>query len=203
MAGSSALPPLATVAGLDLARYMGRWYEIASPTAGLTSPACRFQPADTTNTRATYELRPDGCVSVLNETFKADGTLASIAGKAWKNDPDSPASEFTVQFWVPPFLPLIPVRGDYWVMDVAEDYSYALVGQPKREYLWVLSREEELAEEAYRKLLEKATGMGYDVSKLRKTAHLPDVGKRDDSGASRDSFWWYLKSLFGGNSSSG
>jgi len=192
MSASSTLP---TVSGLDLARYMGRWYEIASMPS-------RFQPSDTTNTRATYELQSDGNVSVLNETFKSDGTLVSISGKAWKNDPKSDAAEFTVQFWVPPFLPLIPVRGDYWVMDIAEDYSYAMVGQPKREYLWVLSREEELGEETYKALLDKASDAGYDVSKLKRTKHLPDVGKKDTSGAHRDGFWWYFKGLFGGNSGS-
>ena len=65
----------------------------------------------------------------------------SSQGSAWKVDPKSPEAKLMVRFWVPPFLPLIPVNGDYWVMDVdKEGYTYALVGQPSRKFLWVSSR---------------------------------------------------------------
>jgi len=134
---------------------------------------------------------------VLNETFKGDGTLASISGSAVKNDKDSDEAKFTVQFWVPPFLPVIPVKGDYWVIDLAEDYSYALVGQPKREYLWLLSREESLPDEIYTKLLQTAQSVGYDTSKLKKTTHLPNVGTSEVG--KKDGFWWWITGMFGGN----
>ncbi|BBH08587.1 temperature-induced lipocalin [Prunus dulcis] len=125
-------------------RYMGRWYEIASFPS-------RFQPKNGENTRATYTLRDDGTVNVLNETW-SDGKRSSIEGTAYKADPSSEEAKLKVKFYVPPFLPIIPVVGDYWVLFIDEDYQYALIGQPSRNYLWF-----------------KGPRMEYDVSKLHKT----------------------------------
>lgn len=118
------------VKGLDLERYMGRWYEIACFPS-------RFQPKDGENTRATYTLNPDGTsINVLNETFTG-GKRGFIEGSAYKADPNSDEAKLKVKFYVPPFLPIIPVVGDYWVLFIDSDYQYALVGQPSRKYLWV------------------------------------------------------------------
>lgn len=117
------------VKGLDLQRYMGRWYEIASFPS-------RFQPKSGVDTRATYTLRDDGTVHVLNETW-TDGKRSSIEGTATKADPNSDEAKLKVKFYVPPFLPIIPVVGDYWVLYIDDDYQYALIGQPSRKYLWV------------------------------------------------------------------
>lgn len=117
------------VRNLDLERYAGRWYEIACFPS-------RFQPKTGTNTRATYTLNPDGTVKVVNETW-ADGRRGHIEGTAWRADPASDEAKLKVRFYVPPFLPLIPVTGDYWVLHIDADYQYALVGQPSRNYLWV------------------------------------------------------------------
>ncbi|KAK3285390.1 calycin super protein [Cymbomonas tetramitiformis] len=114
---------LKVIQNLDLKKYMGRWYEIAKVPS-------RFQPSNGTDTRATYKLQDDGVtVSVSNETF-IKGSRTGIEGKAWKNDPSDPDAKFTVQFWVPPFLPVYPVQGNYWVLDVGKDYEYAVVGEP-------------------------------------------------------------------------
>eukprot|EP00850_Spirogloea_muscicola_P000265 SM000001S04667 [mRNA] locus=s1:1607224:1607936:+ [translate_table: standard] len=123
---------LRTVRGLDLQRYAGRWYEIACLPS-------RFQPSGGVNTRATYTPQPDGTMRVLNETWTRGGaSRAAIEGKAWLVDSASDEAKLVVQFRVPPFLPLFPVNGDYWVMDLdADGYSWALVGQPSRKYLWV------------------------------------------------------------------
>ena len=130
------LPLLRVVSGVDLERYQGVWYEIASVPS-------RFQPKDGKNTTATYSLRPenDGRLHVLNQTWTAGGSKsASIQGWAWKADPASADAKFLVRFWVPPFLPLFPVTGDYWIMRLDEEhYNWALVGQPSRTYLWVSS----------------------------------------------------------------
>jgi len=115
--------------GVDLQRYMGRWYEIASFPS-------RFQPKNGANTRATYTLKEDGSVHVLNETF-SDGKRGFIEGTAYKADPNSDEAKLKVKFYVPPFLPIIPVVGDYWVLFLDQDYQYALIGQPSRKYLWV------------------------------------------------------------------
>lgn len=117
------------VKGIDLERYMGRWYEIASFPS-------RFQPKDGVNTRATYTLKPDGTVNVLNETWSG-GKRSYIEGSAYKADPNSDEAKLKVKFYVPPFLPIIPVVGDYWVLYLDSDYQYALIGQPSRKYLWV------------------------------------------------------------------
>eukprot|EP00897_Mesotaenium_endlicherianum_P007272 jgi/Mesen1/6573/ME000336S05791 len=182
--------PVEVVTGLDLQRYMGRWFEIASMPS-------TFQPKTGTNSRANYTLRPDGTVGVVNETW-TNAVRASIEGKAWKVDAKSEEAKFIVQFWVPPFLPLFPVRGDYWVMALdKENYTYALVGQPSRKFLWVLSRTPQMADETYAKLMEVATEQGYDVSKLKKTEH-PE-GVVDGDGARKDDthgFWWF-RSMFG------
>ncbi|KAI3446781.1 hypothetical protein Pfo_003446 [Paulownia fortunei] len=117
------------VKGLDIERYMGRWYEIASFPS-------RFQPKSGVDTRATYTLNPDGTVHVLNETW-TDGKRGFIEGTAYKADANSDEAKLKVRFYVPPFLPIIPVTGDYWVLHIDGDYQYALIGQPSRRYLWV------------------------------------------------------------------
>ncbi|MCE7766625.1 hypothetical protein GQL56_28775, partial [Pseudomonas putida] len=78
-------------------------------------------------------------------------------------------AKLKVKFYLPPFLPIIPITGDYWVLYIDDDYKYALIGQPSRNYLWILCRKTHLDEEKYNMLIEKAKEVGYDVSKLRKT----------------------------------
>lgn len=128
MAGNA----MEVVKGVDLERYMGRWYEIASFPS-------RFQPKNGANTRATYALNPDGTVKVLNETWTDGGKRGFIEGTAYKADPGSDEAKLKVRFYVPPFLPIIPVTGDYWVLALDGDYQFALIGEPSRRYLWVMS----------------------------------------------------------------
>lgn len=209
---------------MDLERYMGRWYEIACfPST--------FQPKTGTNTRATYTLNPDGAtVKVLNETW-TDGRRGHIEGTAWRADPASDEAKLKVRFFVPPFLPVFPVTGDYWVLHVDDGYQYALVGQPSLKYLWVsysvssvpnsrfpyllfprvrgcadlvacvgvgvqiLCRQPHMDEAVYNELVERAREEGYDVSKLRKTAH-PDPPPESEQSP-RDGGLWWIKSIFG------
>ncbi|KAL8168086.1 hypothetical protein V2J09_009585 [Rumex salicifolius] len=175
------------VKGLDLERYMGRWYEIASFPS-------RFQPKDGENTRATYTLNPDGAsIHVLNETFTG-GKRGFIEGSAYKADPSSDEAKLKVKFYVPPFLPIIPVVGDYWVLFLDSDYQYALIGQPSRKYLWILCRKTIMEEETYNMLVERAKGEGYDVSKLKRTPQSetpPETAEKDTKGI------WWIKSIFG------
>lgn len=124
-----ATKEMEVVRGLDLQRYMGRWYEIASFPS-------RNQPKDGADTRATYALNPDGTVRVLNETWSG-GKRGYIEGTARRADPNSDEAKLKVKFYVPPFLPIIPVVGDYWVLYIHPDYQYALIGQPSCRFLWV------------------------------------------------------------------
>ncbi|XVF35529.1 hypothetical protein REPUB_Repub18cG0153600 [Reevesia pubescens] len=176
------------VKNLDINRYMGRWYEIASFPS-------RFQPRNGVNTRATYTLNEDGTVHVLNETF-TDGKRGSIEGTAYKADPKSDEAKLKVKFYVPPFLPIIPVLGDYWVLYIDDDYQYALIGQPSRNYLWILCRQTHIDDEIYNQLVQKAEDEGYDMSKLHKTPQSDSPPEGEDTPKDTKGIWW-IKSIFG------
>ncbi|XP_043702492.1 temperature-induced lipocalin-1 [Telopea speciosissima] len=183
-----AAKEMEVVKGLDLQKYMGRWYEIASFPS-------RFQPKDGVNTRATYTLRDDGTVHVLNETFSG-GKKGGIEGTAYKADPSSDEAKLKVKFYVPPFLPIIPVVGDYWVLYIDDDYQYALIGQPSRNYLWILCRQTQMDEEIYNQLVRKAEDVGYDVKKLHKTPQTDPPPEGDEAPKDTKGIWW-IKSIFG------
>ncbi|KAL6965652.1 hypothetical protein U1Q18_036707 [Sarracenia purpurea var. burkii] len=177
------------VKGVDLERYMGRWYEIASFPS-------RFQPKNGIDTRATYTLREDGTiVHVLNETW-SDGKRGSIEGSAYKADPSNDEAKLKVKFYVPPFLPIIPVTGDYWILFLDPDYHHALIGNPTRKYLWILCRENHLEEEIYNQLVQKAQDEGYDVSKLHKTQQTNPPPEGDEGPKDTKGIWWF-KSILG------
>lgn len=176
------------VKGLDIKRYMGRWYEIASFPS-------RNQPKNGADTRATYNLNEDGTVHVLNETW-SDGKRGSIEGTAYKADPKSDEAKFKVKFYVPPFFPIIPVVGNYWVLYIDDNYQYALIGEPTRKYLWILCRKPHMDEAIYNQLVEKATSEGYDVSKLHKTPQSDNPPEAEESPQDRKGIWW-IKSIFG------
>ncbi|KAL3623951.1 hypothetical protein CASFOL_032767 [Castilleja foliolosa] len=184
-----ATKEMEVVKGLNVERYMGRWYEIASFPS-------RFQPKNGADTRATYTLNPDGTVHVLNETW-SDGKRGSIEGSAYKVDPKSDEAKLKVKFYVPPFLPIIPVVGDYWVLYIDGDYQHALIGQPSRRYLWILSRQPRLDDEIYNELVEKAKKVGYDVSKLHKTPQSENPPDSTEDGPKDTKGIWWIKSILG------
>lgn len=157
---------LAVVPALDLQRYAGTWYEIARfPN--------RFQKQCSGEVTATYTLQDDGTVRVVNRCRTADGEWTEAEGKARRVREEGPPSILEVRF-APAFLSFLPfVWGDYWVIDLAEDYTYAVIGEPKREYLWILSRTPVLAEETYAAILQRAAAKGFDVSKLVRTRQTP------------------------------
>ncbi|HVO12052.1 MAG TPA: lipocalin family protein [Vicinamibacteria bacterium] len=147
---------------VDLARYAGRWYEIARLPN-------RFQRQCAGDVIAIYTLRADGRVTVLNQCRKADGTTASAEGEARRADPDGPASRLKVRF-APGFLSFLPfVWGDYWILELDHDYRYALVGDPARKYLWFLSRTPTMDAATYESLTAAATRLGFDVARLERT----------------------------------
>ncbi|MED6146463.1 hypothetical protein PIB30_034575 [Stylosanthes scabra] len=149
------------VKNLDIKRYMGRWYQIASfPTL--------FQPKNAVDTRATYTLNDNGTVNVLNEDW-VDGKRSFIQGIAYKADPNSDEAKLKVKFYIPPSFPLFPVIGDYWVLYIDQDYQNAVIGGPTKLFLWILSRKSHIDDATYNKLVETAKQEGYDVAKLLKT----------------------------------
>jgi apolipoprotein D and lipocalin family protein len=147
-----AMHPLETVPFVDLTRYTGQWYEISRY-------AHRFQE-DCVGSRATYTLRADGKISVLNECFEGSftGKLRNAKGTAKVVDTKSNAKLRVSFFW--------PFYGDYWIIDLGKDYEYAVVGHPDRTYLWILSRTKKMDENVYKEILSGLAAKEYDVSKL-------------------------------------
>jgi apolipoprotein D and lipocalin family protein len=152
----SAGAPLGVVDSLDLERYAGRWFEIASfPQA--------FQRGCVATT-ASYTPLQDGTLRVVNECRDAtlDGPLRRAEGRAWRADPENDAAKLKVQFFW-------PFRGDYWVIDLDPEYRWAVVGHPSRRYLWILSRSPTLAPDVYAKILARIEAHGYELTPLRRT----------------------------------
>lgn len=151
-----------SVPSVDLQRYAGLWHEIAR----FPNP---FQGKCTAETTAEYELLPEGDVRVINSCRGADGQMVRSEGRARLADRRGPYSRLKVRF-APGFLSFLPmVWGDYWILDLTEDYSAALVGTPSREYLWILSRTPQLDDTIYQRLVATAAVQGFDVTRLAKT----------------------------------
>ena len=148
----------AVVEAVDVDRYMGLWYAVASiPTT--------FERACVQGTTAEYHLLADGQIEVTNACHRADGSTFSIVGRARVRDPSEPA-KLKVSFvrllerW---FFP-----GDYWILDLDPDYRYAVVGHPLRKYGWVLSRTPTLPEETLEGIFERLEVEGYDRNDFRR-----------------------------------
>jgi lipocalin len=149
------LPELKTIENVELNRYLGVWYEIATvPTT--------FEK-DCVAVTATYSLRPDGKVKVLNQARKKtlDGPETKIAGRAWVPEAREPG-KLKVSFF-------LWFAADYWIIELGKEYDYAVVGDPHREYLWILSRTPQMDEKLYQDLLQRIAGRGYDVSRIHRT----------------------------------
>lgn len=146
---------LETVDFVDLGRYVGQWYEIARYHH-------RFQEG-CVGSRATYTLRDDGKIGVINECYDKSfsGKLRSVKGKAWVVDKETNARLKVSFFW--------PFAGDYWIIDLGRNYEYAVVGHPNRKYLWILSRTPDMDEEVYQAILTRLQKQKYDTTKLIKT----------------------------------
>lgn len=146
---------LQTVSQVDLNKYAGKWYEIASFPQ-------RFQKGCHCTT-AQYTLSDKGYVIVENRCNKGsiDGKQAYIKGRAFA-DIDSGNAKLKVQFFW-------PFKAKYWIIDLADDYSYAVVGHPNRQYLWILARSSKMDDLIYKGILERLKQKGFDLSKLQIT----------------------------------
>ena len=147
------MKPLEVVPSVNIEKYMGTWYEIARYPN-------KFQKDNCVATHVEYSLRPDGKVKVRNSCHRGsvDGKEVSIEGKAWSVDKETNAKLKVQFFW--------PFRGDYWVIQLDKDYKYAVVGHPKRTYLWILSRTPALDEATYSAIVQKLVEQGYDPNKM-------------------------------------
>jgi apolipoprotein D and lipocalin family protein len=148
--------PLTTVGTVDLQRYAGQWYEIAKYPNW-------FQRQCLADTTATYRLLDDGNVGVTNRCRTRDG-MDEANGVARRVDDRT--DRLQVSF-LPAALRWLPFGwGSYWVIELAPDYRYAVIGEPSREYLWVLARTRTLPPEDRRAIEARLPGHGYDPARL-------------------------------------
>jgi apolipoprotein D and lipocalin family protein len=146
---------LQAVPFVDLGRYVGTWYEIASfPQSFQRGCFC---------TTATYSLSDKGFVIVENRCNRngINGEESYIKGKAFI-EKNSGNAKLKVQFFW-------PFRGKYWIIDLDKEYTYALVSHPNKKYLWILSRSPEMDAQTYQEILSKLASKGFDLSLLKKT----------------------------------
>lgn len=157
-AGCSSNQPLETVDSVDLQRYEGTWYEIASFPQ-------RFQKGCHCTT-ATYTATEEDFVVVENRCRKdsINGEESYIKGKAYIVENTNNAKLEVEFFW--------PFKGDYWIIDLDKDYQYAVVGHPNREYLWVLSRTPQMSDSLYSEITKRIADKGFDLSILQKTVQI-------------------------------
>lgn len=152
---SAESQPVQSVGQIDLKRYAGKWYEIAA------FPMF-FQRNCIGDTTAEYTLTPDGNVTVDNRCRTESG-FDQANGKAWAPDATRNAELKVSFFW--------PFRADYWVIGLAKDYRWAVVGNPNRKYLWILSRTPQLPPAELEQARQAASAQGFDLSQLNYTRH--------------------------------
>ncbi len=146
---------LQTVPKVDLKKYSGKWYEIAS-FPQIFQKGCHC-------TTAEYTLSNKGYVIVENRCNRdsINGKESYIKGKAFV-EKDSSNAKLKVQFFW-------PFRAKYWIIDLADDYSYAVVSHPNRKYLWILSRTAKMDNTIYQQIISRLKEKGFDLSKLMVT----------------------------------
>lgn len=158
-----------TVASVDLKQYSGKWFEIARYPN-------KFQKQCVGNTTATYTIKENNKIEVLNQCVVKDGTVDKAVGEAKIVDKTSNA-KLEVRF-APKFLSFISaVWGDYWIIDLDEKYNYAAIGDPKREYFWILSREAKMSDATYQNILRRAEEKGFNPAKVVKTPQNVEILK--------------------------
>ncbi len=149
---------LRTVPNVDINKYSGKWYEIASYPQ-------RFQKGCHCTT-AEYTLSEKGYLIVENRCNRGsvDGKQSYIKGKAFV-EKNSGNSKLKVQFFW-------PLRAKYWIIDLADDYSYAVVSHPSKKYLWILSRTPKMDDSVYKQIISRLKEKGFDVEKLKITKQI-------------------------------
>lgn len=143
-------PHLPTVKEVKINKYLGTWFEIARYE--------HFFERGCKNVTATYDILEDNKIKVTNAcTMIDDNEYKEASGVAYATDETN--SKLKVSFFR-------PFYGDYWILDLDENYQYALVGSPNREYLWILSRTKTLKEDTKQKILDKIVSLGFSTQKL-------------------------------------
>lgn len=157
---NSKAQPLETVSSVDLNKYAGKWYEIASFPQKFQA-GCHCTTAEYTLTDKDYVIVENRC-----NRDSVTGTQSYIKGKAFVTKNSGNAKLKVQFFW--------PFRGKYWIIDLADDYSYAVVGHPKRNYLWILSRTPQMDSDLYQDIINRIKEKGFDINRIQKTVQVGD-----------------------------
>ena len=156
----SSHPPVKTADYVDLQRFMGEWYVIASiPT---------FIEKEAYNPIETYRQNPDGTIATTFRFNKGgfDGEITEYHATGFVEDTQSNA------IWKMQFV--WPFKADYRIMHVSEDYSVTIIGRNKRDYVWLMARSPEISDEEYARMMQLIQQQGYDLSKVQKEPHRID-----------------------------
>lgn len=145
---STHYPPLPTVKKVNINRYLGTWYEIARYKS--------YFEEGCIDSRATYSLKKNGEIKVVNECIK-NGVLSKATGVAYTTNMSN--SKLKVSFFR-------PFYANYWILMLGHNYQYALIGDPSRKYLWILSRTKTINKKLKKKILSKLSEFGYTEKKL-------------------------------------
>jgi apolipoprotein D and lipocalin family protein len=145
---------LTTVPAVNLQSYLGKWYEIARLPRF-------FQRHCVSDTVALYRARPDKAIDVINACRTKNGDIQEVRGLA---EPVAGSGNAKLQVTILP-----PFSGDYWIIGLAPDYSWSVVGSPSRKSLWILARTPSLPPAELEKAKAIARDKGYAVQDLRYT----------------------------------
>ena len=147
--------PVRVVPSVDIARYVGRWFEIARlPNF--------FQKSCSGDVTATYTVRPDGKINVLNQCRTEKGSMKSANGTARIASKTEPNTKLKVTcFWT--------ISGNNRIIELDPNYEWAVIGEPNRDYLWILSRQPQMDPALYESILERIRKQGYDTQRLLRT----------------------------------
>lgn len=158
--GCSVSVPLPTAPDVDLKRFAGTWFEIASRPNSFQEGCF--------GTKAEYSLQEDGTIAITNSCRYEDlkGPVRVAQGRGWIGKDGDPAKLRVRFFW--------PFVGDYWILALDNEYQYALVGTPSRRYFWILARQPFLAEEIFSDLVLRAKELGFPVEEMLQTPQEPE-----------------------------
>jgi apolipoprotein D and lipocalin family protein len=151
---AASLPPLRTVERVDIERFMGRWYVIAAiPT---------FIETDAFNAVEFYRLDADGTIDTTFSFRKGgfDGPLKTYNPRGFIVDIASNAVWGMQFIW--------PIKAEYLITHLSDDYSQTVIGRNKRDYVWIMARSPQIPEADYQRIVAELAAQGYDVTKLRK-----------------------------------